>query len=128
MKHLAIWVMLIVTTLFQCIASAEPSTTCQANISSRYIGGTGDILDNKPVIQGSCSVAFPNGVFVTPWVSQSFATPGISTRTGNEFDITVGWSGKISDRITLGPSLGYYDRADPKIFHGIKGDILSPSF
>lgn len=128
MKHLATWAMLIITTFFHNTVSAEPQTSCRANISSRYIGGTGDVLDNRPVIQGSCNIAFSNGVFVTPWVSQSLVAPGIGTRSGNEFDVTIGWSGKISDRITLGPSLAYYDLAKPKLFHGTKGDILSPSF
>lgn len=118
----------IVFGFFFFSLAAWADTTCQVSVLSRYIGGTGDILDDRPVMQWFCDFPLGNSFYINSWVSQSFVSPGISKRLGNEFDLTLGWSGKISDSVSINPYLGYYDRASPKLFSGTNGDILSPSF
>src|SRR3989338_72784 len=100
---------------------------CEVGLYSSYINGSGKKLglNHEPVIQGSCTFSAANGLYVSPWFSQAPSNPGLSKSSANEFDLTFGWAGKVSERLSANVYASYYDLTNDNMFDGTNGDMVN---
>lgn len=116
-------ILVAVATLAMCLSqTAFAQAVCNVGVYSKYIGGTGGVPDDRPVVQGDCTKMF-GSMYANAWFSQSLRDPGLAKTYGNEFDFTLGWGNKISDRWSVDIHTAYYDMANPKLLHGTNGDL-----
>lgn len=87
---------------------APPTVTFSSKYFSKYVGDTGVVLYDRPVIQNELNISLPNGFYANLWYSMSLANAGLNTNDGNEFDPTLGWCGEVAG-ITLDAGLSYFD-------------------
>lgn len=103
--------------------TAIAQTACDLGVYSKYIAGIGGVADDHPVVQGQCTKTFANGTYVNGWFSESLRDPGLSKTYGNEIDLTLGWTGDISDKWSVDVHTAYYDMANPRLLKGTNGDL-----
>ncbi len=126
-------VMVLLTTLFAIFTSglcyaeetekALPVVTFSSKYYSKYVGDTGVVFYDRPVIQSEINVTLPKGLYANLWYSTSLANAGMNTNDGNEFDPTVGWCGDVAG-ITLDTGLTYFNIRPVGTFG--RGDVWQP--
>jgi hypothetical protein len=102
---------------------ASPVVTFSSKVFSKYVGDTGVVFYDRPVIQSELNVSLPKGFYANIWYSMSLAHAGLDTNDGNEFDPTIGWSGDIAG-ITLDAGMTYFDLRPVGTFG--RGDVWQP--
>jgi hypothetical protein len=68
----------------------SPTVTFSSKIYNKYVGDTGVVFYDRPVVQSEINVSMPKGFYVNLWYSMSLAHAGLDTNDGNEFDPTLG--------------------------------------
>ena len=94
-----------------------------SRIYSKYVGDTGVVFYDRPVVQSEINVSLSKGFYVNLWYSMSLAHAGLDTNDGNEFDPTLGWSGDVAG-FTLDTGITYFDIRPVGSFG--RGDVWQP--
>lgn len=122
MKKMCVWIV-VLAVVFLSGGNAFAEVTGNIGVYSQYVSGTGTVADSRPVTQGKITKTFSSGLYLTGWFSQSLSNPGWDKTYGNEIDITLGWSGKITEKWHLDVHTAYYDLANDKLLKGSNGDL-----
>ncbi|MEI6213711.1 MAG: TorF family putative porin [Desulfuromonadales bacterium] len=101
----------------------SPVVTFSSKYFTKYVGDTGVVFYDRPVVQSEINVALTKGFYVNLWYSMSLAHSGLDTNDGNEFDPTIGWSGDLAG-ITLDAGITYFDIRPVGTFG--RGDVWQP--
>lgn len=131
MKHrIAINMISAICTIFiasVCYAEetekAASVVTFSTKYYNKYIGDTGVLFYDRPVIQNELNVSLPRGFYANIWYSTSLAHSGLNTNDGNEFDPTLGWCGDVAG-VTLDTGITYFDIRAVGTFG--RGDVWQP--
>lgn len=84
--------------LFSDSANAQDVTiTGAATIASQYRFRGISQSDNKPVVQGSFSIAHKSGLYVSAWGSSASAGNSAIDIGGTEIDVYGGWTGPLGN-------------------------------
>lgn len=102
---------------------AAPVVTFSSAIYNKYVGDTGIVFYDRPVVQNEITVSLPKGFYANLWYSMSLAHSGLDTNDGNEFDPTLGWSGELAE-ITIDAGITYFDIRPVGTFD--RGDVWQP--
>lgn len=102
---------------------APPVVTFSSKYFSKYVGDTGVVFYDKPVVQSEINVSLPKGFYANLWYSTSLVHSGLNTNDGNEFDPTLGWSGDVAG-VTLDAGITYFDIRPVGTFG--RGDVWQP--
>jgi hypothetical protein len=102
---------------------ASPVVTFSSKSSNKYVGDTGVVFYDRPVIQNELNVTLPRGFYANLWYSMALANAGWNTNDGNEFDPTIGWSGDVAG-VTLDTGITYFDIRPVGTFG--RGDVWQP--
>jgi hypothetical protein len=100
-----------------------PTITFSSKYYSTYVGDTGVVFYDRPVVQNEINVSLPKGFYANLWYSTSLARAGLNTNDGNEFDPTIGWSGEVAGG-TLDTGISYFDIRPVGTFG--RGDVWQP--
>lgn len=105
------------------VEKAPPVVTFSSKYYSKFVGDTGTVSYDRPVIQNELNVSLPKGFYANLWYSMSLAHMGLDTNDGNEFDPTIGWSGDVAG-VTLDAGITYFDILPVGTFG--RGDVWQP--
>lgn len=94
-----------------------------SEVFSRYVGDTGMVYYNNPVIQNELTIEHASGLYFDLWVSTSLKDAGKSTNYGNEINYTLGWSKEVSS-VTIDAGITYFDIIT--LLEMPEGDIVQP--
>ena len=84
-----------VTLFVPSLAAAETTLSGTAALTSDYVWrGSSQTLE-KPAVQAGFKLAGQNGFYASAWGSNVEFAPELSANS--EFDLAIGWAGKISD-------------------------------
>lgn len=98
-------------------------TNFSSKIFSKYVGDTGTVFYNHPVVQNDLTISHKSGMYFDLWVSTSLKNAGVSTNYGNEIDYTIGWAGELSG-IGIDAGVSYWDIVT--LFKMPEDDIIQP--
>lgn len=90
-------------------AEDDFSVSISSKVWSKYLGATGSIVHNKPVLQTDIFVSLPKGFYFDIWHSMGLDDKKLSSNFGDEMDLTLGWTGSIGKKFYLDVGIAYYD-------------------
>jgi len=114
----------ILFTGFNAATADNLSVSVSSKVWSKYLGGTGRVALNKPVIQTDIFVSLPKGFYFDVWNSTGLDDSNLSSNFGDEIDWTVGWSGNVIEKTYLDVGLAYYDCYE--LFRSKEYDAFAP--
>lgn len=94
--------------------NADFTANASVGFANKYVGPSGNMYKDSPVIQPSLTVAYKNGLYASAWGSL-----GICEGLSDEVDYLLGWAGKVGG-LDADIGAGYYDFT--KMFHGRSGN------
>jgi hypothetical protein len=76
-------------------SSWTPSVSLQSLVASKYVGGSGAVCDDQPVLQADLFLGFKNGLYVDLWNSAPIQGQIYNETFATEQDFTLGWNGSL---------------------------------
>jgi hypothetical protein len=118
-KMLMVFVAVAVLMANSVNAEDKLSVSITSLVLSRYIGGAGSLVYDKPVLQSDIFISFPKSFYIDIWHSGDLAHGFASPNYGNEIDWTAGYApGFKWGQIDVG--ISFID--EPKLFRFKKGE------
>lgn len=115
-------------------AEQQTSSDYWFNFSSRvvsqYVGSSGCVASEKPVVQSEATFWFPRikcipgRAYLDIWHSAGFDSD-LSSDYADEIDYTVGWFAEV-EKVGIDIGVSYFDSFE--LFNGRKGDLIRPYF
>lgn len=125
-KTICLLVMAVLIFGMVSVVEAEDdiSVTLSSKVWSKYLGTTGSIVHDKPVLQTDIFVSLPKGFYFDIWHSMGLDDHKLSSNFGDEIDLTLGWTGGIGKKFYLNVGLAYYDCY--QLLRGKQFDAFAP--
>lgn len=102
---------------------AEERVIVSTKVLSRYVGSSGLLAHEKPVLQTDLYLLLPKGFYADLWHSVGLDGTSMSSDFGDEIDYTFGWTGGDVKGLGVDVGVTYLDLVD--LFDG-RRDLLYP--
>jgi hypothetical protein len=105
--------------------ASDVTTSATTKVLSQYVGTTGVVYYDRPVLQSDIFVLLPRGFYFDIWWSTGF-DDNFSGNFDDELNWTLGWSRQLPAHLTLDLGIVYYDTYELFDSPGPVGDTLQP--